>query len=69
MELEDGMTQPAAVSLIRRKGGNALVEITIHEGRKRQVKRMLISDKGFVRVDDSTTPIWQPVQALQPLAS
>ena len=41
VELEDGMTQPAAVSLIRRKGGNAFVEITIHEGRKRQVKRML----------------------------
>lgn len=29
VELEDGMTQPAAVSLIRRKGGNAFVEITI----------------------------------------
>ncbi len=41
VELKDGMTQPAAVSLIRRKGGNAFVEITIHEGRKRQVKRML----------------------------
>ena len=35
------MTQPAVVSLVGRKGKNAFVEITIHEGRKRQVKRML----------------------------
>jgi 23S rRNA pseudouridine2605 synthase len=37
VELEDGMTAPAKV---RRLASNHL-EITIHEGRKRQVKRML----------------------------
>ena len=37
VELEDGLTAPAKV---RRLASNHL-EITIHEGRKRQVKRML----------------------------
>jgi len=36
VELEDGMTSPARA---RRKGNQ--VELTIHEGRKRQVRRML----------------------------
>lgn len=38
--LEDGPTAPAAVRLLRQEANKSLIEIVIHEGRKRQVKRM-----------------------------
>lgn len=40
VQLEDGLTQPADAAVVQRKGKNAVVELTIHEGKKRQVKRM-----------------------------
>jgi 23S rRNA pseudouridine2605 synthase len=40
VELEEGMTAPAQARVLAR-GERAVVELTIHEGRKRQVKRML----------------------------
>jgi len=40
VELEDGMTAPAKVGVLETRSGNSLVRLIIHEGRKREVKRM-----------------------------
>jgi pseudouridine synthase len=41
VELDDGRTAPARARVVDRRGAQSVVELTLHEGRKHQVKRML----------------------------
>jgi len=45
VELEDGITAPAIVEIIKQDINSAVIELIIHEGRKRQIKRMFSSIK------------------------
>jgi len=40
VELEDGVTAPASAEILKRSDDATLIRLTIHEGRKRLVKRM-----------------------------
>lgn len=41
IQLEDGVTAPATVRLLRKSSRRSTLELTIHEGKKREVRRML----------------------------
>lgn len=40
VELEDGITQPAKVNILQRRKDVTIIEMTIYEGKKRQIRRM-----------------------------
>ncbi len=40
VRLEDGVTAPAQVEVLRQEGGDTWLRMILHEGRKRQIRRM-----------------------------
>ncbi|HEX5614953.1 MAG TPA: pseudouridine synthase [Acidimicrobiia bacterium] len=72
--LDDGLTAPARVQVVQRHGAGAALRIVIHEGRKRQVRRMCSAVGHPVvrlvrtRIGDLTDPRLAP-GAWRPLTS
>jgi 23S rRNA pseudouridine2605 synthase len=43
VELDDGLTAPCEVEILEHKRGGTVLSMTLHEGRKREVKRMCLA--------------------------
>ena len=41
--LEDGMTSPATITIVKKHPENSTLDMTIHEGRNRQIRRMCLA--------------------------
>ena len=72
VQLEDGLTAPARVRTLAEEPGRAKVEITIHEGRNRQVRRMCEQlgwkvtrlrrvSEGSLKLGELKTGCWRPL--------
>ena len=74
VELDDGLTAPAQVSISKTQGQKTLLRLTIHEGKKRIVKRMCAAvghsvvslrriSIGNIQVDDLQPGEWRHLEA------
>ena len=75
-DLDGEPVRPAGVRVLRRDGGRALLEFTIHEGRKRQIRRLCakagltvdslkrVSEQG-VTLGDLEEGAWRPLTAAE----
>jgi len=74
--LDDGLTLPAKVSHIRSSGSNCWFEVTLKEGRNRQVRRMceffglvVVRLKrikvGFLTLEGVRSGTWRPLQSAE----
>lgn len=77
--LDDGPTRPATVTLVGHRGPTTVVELTITEGRNRQVRRMFRAlghrvrelrrtAIGPVTLDGLSSGTWRPLDAAEVLA-
>ncbi len=41
IQLEDGMTHPCKIKILKKNKGITMLSMTLHEGRKRQIRRMI----------------------------
>ena len=76
IELSDGPTRPAEVKRLRDSGKHTFLEMTITEGRNRQVRRMIdaVESKvlklvrtaiGPIRIGDLPIGKWRPLTAAE----
>jgi 23S rRNA pseudouridine2605 synthase len=75
VRLEDGLTAPAHVRMVRAEGSLSFLEITLREGRNRQVRRMMaavgLAVRGLKRVAFGPLEMecWLPPGGCRPLRS
>ena len=66
VRLEDGMTAPAKVEIVKHLPASTILRLTLHEGRKREVKRMCAAVGHRVRTLQRVSFAGIGVEALRP---